>query len=117
MKKNSAQKAHLLAMLVLSVFLFSSGAFAAGPESAITGAADNLVSQPIASTDLVVAGIGDSGFSPSAATVATRLGETGVQANEFSKLSPVTGKIYVADSANHSCPIHQSSSACQAGQE
>lgn len=121
MKRFMGQKAQLLSMLVLSVFMCSLPAYAgsnhrdsddddrnpdmettvAGPKAVNLGTAGTYVI--LTKTGITTTGttaiVGNIGVSPIVATAMTGFGLIADSTNTFSKSSLVTGKIYAADYA------------------
>ena len=102
MKRFTTQKAHLVFVLILSVFIFVTGATAAGPTPVNLGTAGSFVI--LTKTGVTTTGtttvVGDIGVSPIAATAITGFGLIADSSNTFSTSSLVTGKIYAADYAS-----------------
>jgi ice-binding like protein len=101
MKKFTAQKAYLVFMSILSVFVFATGATAAGPKPVNLRTAGSFVI--LTETGVTTTGtttvVGDMGVSPIAATAMTGFGLIADPTNTFSTSSLVTEKIYAADYA------------------
>src|SRR6202521_178045 len=101
MKRFTAQKAYLVCMSVLSVFVFTTGAIAAGPSPVDLRTAGSFVI--LTETGITTTGtttvVGDMGVSPIAATAMTGFGLIADATNTFSTSSLVTEKIYAADYA------------------
>jgi ice-binding like protein len=101
MKKFMIQKTYLASMLILSVFIFATGATAAGPTPVNLGTAGGFVilTKTGVTTTGTTAIVGDMGVSPIVATSMTGFGLIADSTNTFSTSSLVTGKIYAADYA------------------
>src|ERR1700686_4660025 len=101
MKRFTAQKAYLVCMLVLSIFVFATCAAAAGPKPVDLKTAGDFVI--LTETGITTTGtttvVGDMGVSPIAATAMTGFGLIADATNTFSTSSLVTEKIYAADYA------------------
>lgn len=101
MKSFTAQKANLVFMSILSVFVFSTGAIAAGPTPVNLGTAGDFVI--LTKTGITTTGttaiVGNIGVSPIVATSMTGFGLIADATNTFSTSSLVTEKIYAADYA------------------
>ena len=101
MKRFTAQKAYLVCMSVLSVFVFATGATAAGPSPVNLRTAGEFVI--LTETGVTTTGtttvVGKMGVSPIAATAMTGFGLIADSTNTFSTSSLVTDKIYAADYA------------------
>ena len=101
MKSFTTQKANLVFMSVLSVFIFATGATAAGPTPVDLRTAGSFVI--LTETGITTTGtttvVGDMGVSPIAATAMTGFGLIADSTNTFSTSSLVTEKIYAADYA------------------
>ena len=101
MKRFMRRKAYLVSMLVLSVFIFATGATAAGPTAVNLGTAGDFVI--LAKTGVTTTGttaiVGNMGVSPIVATSMTGFGLIADSTNTFSTSSLVTGEIYAADYA------------------
>jgi hypothetical protein len=101
MKKTTMQKACLAGMLIMSVFIFATGATAAGPKPVNLRTAGSFVI--LTGTGITTTGtttvVGDMGVSPIAATAMTGFGLIADPTNTFSTSSLVTEKIYAADYA------------------
>ena len=101
MKRFTAQKANVVCMSILSVFLFATGASAAGPSPVNLRTAGEFVI--LAATGVTTTGtttvVGNMGVSPIAATAMTGFGLIADSTNTFSTSSLVTEKIYAADYA------------------
>ena len=101
MKRFTAQKAYLVCMSVLSVFVFAAGATAAGPSPVNLRTAGEFVI--LTATGVTTTGtttiVGNMGVSPIAATAMTGFGLIADATNTFSTSSLVTEKIYAADYA------------------
>jgi hypothetical protein len=99
MKRFTTQKAYLIFMSILSVFVFATGATAAGPTPVNLGTAGSFV--VLTKTGITTTGttaiVGNIGVSPIVATSMTGFGLIADATNTFSKSSLVTGKIYEAD--------------------
>ena len=101
MKRFTTQKAYLVCMSILSVFVFATGAIAAGPTPVNLRTAGDfvLLTKTGVTTTGTTAIVGDMGVSPIAATSMTGFGLIADSTNTFSTSSLVTGKIYAADYA------------------
>jgi Ice-binding-like len=101
MKRFTAQKAYLVVMSILTVFVFATGAIAAGPTAVNLGTAGNyvLLTKTGITTTGTTAIVGNMGVSPIVATSMTGFGLIADSTNTFSTSSLVTGKIYAADYA------------------
>ena len=101
MKSFTAQKANLVFMSILSVFVFSTGAIAAGPTPVNLGTAGDFVI--LTKTGITTTGttaiVGNIGVSPIVATSMTGFGLIADATNTFSTSSLVTGQISAADYA------------------
>jgi hypothetical protein len=101
MKRVTTQKANLAFMSILSVFMFATGATAAGPSPVNLRTAGEFVI--LTETGVTTTGtttvVGDMGVSPIAATAMTGFGLIADSTNTFSTSSLVTEKIYAADYA------------------
>ena len=101
MKRFTAQKAYLVCMSILSVFIFATGATAAGPKPVNLRTAGSFVI--LTETGITTTGtttvVGDMGVSPIAASAMTGFGLIADSTNTFSTSSLVTEKIYAADYA------------------
>jgi hypothetical protein len=101
MKCFTAQKANLVCMSILSVFMFATGASAAGPSPVNLRTAGEFVI--LTETGVTTTGtttvVGNMGVSPIAATAMTGFGLIADSTNTFSTSSLVTEKIYAADYA------------------
>jgi hypothetical protein len=101
MKRFTTQKANLAVMSILSVFMFATGAAAAGPSPVNLRTAGEFVI--LTETGVTTTGtttvVGDMGVSPIAATAMTGFGLIADSTNTFSTSSLVTEKIYAADYA------------------
>ena len=101
MKRFTAQKANLVCMSILSVFIFASGATAAGPSPVNLRTAGEFVI--LTETGVTTTGtttvVGNMGVSPIAATAMTGFGLIADSTNTFSTSSLVTDKIYASDYA------------------
>jgi len=101
MKRFTAQKAYLVFMSILSVFVFVTGATAAGPSPVNLRTAGSFVI--LTETGITTTGtttvVGNMGVSPIAATAMTGFGLIADSTNTFSTSSLVTEKIYAADYA------------------
>src|SRR6185369_4608850 len=101
MKRFTTQKAYLVFMSILSVFVFATGATAAGPTPVNLGTAGSFV--VLTKTGITTTGttaiVGNIGVSPIVATSMTGFGLIADATNTFSTSSLVTGKIYAADYA------------------
>ena len=101
MKRAALQKVYLIGMLIMSVFVFATGAIAAGPTPVNLGTAGEFVI--LTETGITTTGtttvVGDMGVSPIAATAMTGFGLIADSTNTFSTSSLVTEKIYAADYA------------------
>ena len=101
MKRCTAQKAYLVFMSVLSVFVFATGATAAGPSPVNLRTAGSFVI--LSETGITTTGtttvVGAMGVSPIAASAMTGFGLIADATNTFSTSSLVTEKIYAADYA------------------
>ena len=101
MKSFTSQKAYLVFMSVLSVFVFATGALAAGPPPVNLRTAGEFVI--LTETGVTTTGtttvVGNMGVSPIAATAMTGFGLIADSTNTFSTSSLVTEKIYAADYA------------------
>jgi len=101
MKRFTAQKAYLVFMSILSVFVFATGATAAGPSPVNLRTAGSFVI--LTETGITTTGtttvVGNMGVSPIAATAMTGFGLIADATNTFSTSSLVTEKIYAADYA------------------
>ena len=99
MKRFTTQKAYLVFMSILSVFVFATGATAAGPTPVNLGTAGSFVilTKTGVTTTGTTAIVGNMGVSPIVATSMTGFGLIADATNTFSKSSLVTGKIYAAD--------------------
>ena len=101
MKRFTAQKAYLVVMSILTVFVFATGAIAAGPTAVNLGTAGDfvLLTKTGITTTGTTAIVGNMGVSPIVATSMTGFGLIADSTNTFSTSSLVTGKIYAADYA------------------
>jgi hypothetical protein len=99
MKSIMVKKTNVASILILSVFIFVSGANAAGPTPVNLGTAVNFVilSKTGVSTTGTTTVVGDIGVSPIAATGITGFGLIADPSNTFSRSSLVSDKIYAAD--------------------
>lgn len=101
MKRATVQKANLAGVLIMSVFIFATGANAAGPTPVNLRTAGSFVI--LTGTGITTTGtttvVGDMGVSPIAATAMTGFGLIADPTNTFSTSSLVTEKIYAADYA------------------
>src|ERR1700693_2682724 len=99
--KSFTQKAYLVFMLILSVFVFATGATAAGPSPVNLRTAGNfaILTETGITTTGTTTVVGDMGVSPIAATAMTGFGLIADSTNTFSTSSLVTNKIYAADYA------------------
>ncbi|MGB9080311.1 MAG: ice-binding family protein [Desulfuromonadaceae bacterium] len=101
MKRFTTQKANLVCMSILSVFMFATGASAAGPSPVNLRTAGEFV--VLTATGVTTTGtttvVGNMGVSPIAATAMTGFGLIADSTNTFSTSSLVTEKIYAADYA------------------
>ncbi|MGD0585258.1 MAG: ice-binding family protein [Oryzomonas sp.] len=106
MKRAALQKVYLVGMLIMSVFVFATGATAAGPTPVNLRTAGEFVI--LTETGITTTGtttvVGDMGVSPIAATAMTGFGLIANSTNTFSTSSLVTEKIYAP-----SCNIHHQS--------
>ena len=101
MKSFTAQKANLVFMSLLSIFVFATGATAAGPSPVNLRTAGDfaiLTATGITTTGTTTV-VGNMGVSPIAATAMTGFGLIADATNTFSTSSLVTEKIYAADYA------------------
>ncbi len=101
MKSFTVQNANLVFMSLLSVFVFATGATAAGPSPVNLRTAGDfaiLTATGITTTGTTTV-VGDMGTSPIAATAMTGFGLIADSTNTFSTSSLVTEKIYAADYA------------------
>jgi hypothetical protein len=101
MKRLSAKKSNIVSMLILSVFIFASGANAAGPtpvDLRTAGSFAILTETGITTTGTTTV-VGDMGVSPIVATSMTGFGLIADGTNTFSTSSLVAGNIYAADYA------------------
>jgi hypothetical protein len=101
MKSFKEQKAYLVGMAILSIFVFATGATAAGPAPVNLRTAGNfvLLTKTGVTTTGTTAIVGDMGVSPITATSMTGFGLIANSTNTFSTSSLVAGKIYAADYA------------------
>ena len=101
MKRFTAQKAYLVCMSILGVFVFATGAIAAGPTPVNLRTAGDfvLLTKTGVTTSGTTAIVGDMGVSPIVATSMTGFGLIADSTNTFSTSSLVTGEIYAADYA------------------
>ena len=101
MKRFMGRKAYLVSVLVLSVFIFATGATAAGPTAVNLGTAGDFVilTKTGVTTTGTTAIVGNMGVSPIVATSMTGFGLIADATNTFSTSSLVTGEIYAADYA------------------
>ena len=101
MKRFTAQKAYLVCMSVLSVFVLATGATAAGPSPVDlrTAGSFTILTETGVTTTGTTTVVGDMGVSPIVATSMTGFGLIADSTNTFSTSSLVTGKIYAADYA------------------
>ena len=101
MKCFTTRKANLVFMSILSVFLFATGAIAAGPSPVNLRTAGSFVI--LSETGITTTGtttvVGAMGVSPIAASAMTGFGLIADATNTFSTSSLVTEKIYAADYA------------------
>jgi hypothetical protein len=101
MKRAALQNVYLVGMLIMSVFVFATGATAAGPTPVNLRTAGEFVI--LTETGVTTTGtttvVGDMGVSPIAATAMTGFGLVADPTNTFSTSSLVTEKIYAADYA------------------
>ena len=97
----STEKANLVCMSILSVFIFATGAAAAGPSPVNLRTAGNfaILTETGITTTGTTTVVGDMGVSPIAATAMTGFGLIADSTNTFSTSSLVTEKIYAADYA------------------
>jgi hypothetical protein len=101
MKRNTAKRTCIASMLILGVFIFASGANAAGPTPVNLRTAGSFVI--LTETGITTTGtttvVGDMGVSPIAATSMTGFGLIADSTNTFSTSSLVAGNMYAADYA------------------
>src|SRR5665647_448746 len=101
MKRVTTQKANLVCMSILSIFVFATGAAAAGPSPVNLRTAGEFVI--LTETGVTTTGtttvVGNMGVSPIAATAMTGFGLIADSTNTYSTSSLVTEKIYAADYA------------------
>jgi len=101
MKRFTQQKTHLACMAVLGVFIFATGASAAGPSpvNLRTAGSFTILTETGITTTGTTTVVGDMGVSPIAATAMTGFGLIADSTNTFSTSSLVAGNIYAADYA------------------
>jgi hypothetical protein len=101
MKRFIVQKTHLVSTLVLSAFIFATGASAAGPSpvNLRTAGSFAILTETGITTTGTTTVVGDMGVSPIAATAMTGFGLIADSTNTFSTSSLVAGNIYAADYA------------------
>jgi len=101
MNRFTTKKANLAFMSILSVFMFATGAIAAGPKpvNLRTAGSFAILTETGITTTGTTTVVGDMGVSPIAATAMTGFGLIADSTNTFSTSSLVTEKIYAADYA------------------
>ena len=117
MKRFAIRKAHLVAMLSLSISLLVSGANAADSKPVGLGTAGNfaILSNPVVSTALAT-NVVNIGVSLIAANEITESSLSADHSNTFSILSLEAEEMSTADNTNQSCPLSKKKNACHTGQ-